>query len=106
MLDYRNHLKKILQKTGGDEKSLANSLTAIKLIINMAEGGQTLAAPKKKAKEHLDPATQRQIKQLLTGLTQLIKRPGDAAAKKSSLSALRRLTFVPDVGQELSLIHI
>lgn len=100
MLDYRDHLKKILQKTSGDEKSLANSLTAIKLIINMAEGGQTLAAPKKKAKEHLDPATQRQIKQLLTGLTQLIKRPGDAAAKKSSLSALRRLTFVPDVGQE------
>lgn len=100
MLDYRDHLKKILQKTDGDEKSLANSLTAIKVIINMAEGEQTVAAPKKAPKEKTDPAAKKQIRQLLTGLTQLIKEPGDPAAKKSSLSALRRLTFLPRVGQE------
>ena len=39
MYDYRNNIKVILNKTEADDKSLANSLNAIKAIIAMADGG-------------------------------------------------------------------
>lgn len=39
MYDYRNNIKIILNKTDADDKSLANSLNAIKAILAMAEGG-------------------------------------------------------------------
>ena len=35
MFDYRNNLKRILNSTEGDEKSLKNSLNAIKLVLGM-----------------------------------------------------------------------
>lgn len=48
MYDYRNNIKIILNKTDADDKSLANSLNAIKAILAMAEGGTAeKAAPKK-----------------------------------------------------------
>lgn len=37
MYDYRNNIKIILNKTEADDKSLENSLSAIKAILNMAE---------------------------------------------------------------------
>ena len=35
MFDYRNNLKRILNSTEGDEKSLKNSLNSIKLVVGM-----------------------------------------------------------------------
>jgi hypothetical protein len=35
MFDYRNNLKRILNNTAGDEKSLQNSLNAIKVVLGM-----------------------------------------------------------------------
>ena len=54
MYDYRNNIKVILNKTEADDKSLANSLNAIKAIIAMADGGnvdkpKVKSAPKKNA---------------------------------------------------------
>lgn len=110
MYDYRNNIKIILNKTDADDKSLANSLNAIKAILAMAEGGTAeKAAPKKEAPKPKKMAnTQsiaqrnadlKQFKQLLMGLTELIETPGDEAAKKKSLEALHKITFVPGVGK-------
>lgn len=35
MFDYRNNLKRILNNTAGDDKSLQNSLNAIKVVLGM-----------------------------------------------------------------------
>lgn len=110
MYDYRNNIKIILNKTDADDKSLANSLNAIKAILAMAESGTAeKAAPKKEAPKPKKMAnTQsiaqrnadlKQFKQLLMGLTELIETPGDEAAKKKSLEALHKITFVPGVGK-------
>ena len=119
MYDYRNNIKIILNKTDADDKSLANSLNAIKAILAMAEGGTAgkaalkKEAPKPKKMANTQSIAQRnadlkQFKQLLMGLTELIETPGDEAAKKKSLEALHKITFVPGVGKRygLSLIHI
>ena len=47
MYDYRNNIKIILNKTDSDDRSLANSLNAIKAIIAMAEGESTESKSKK-----------------------------------------------------------
>lgn len=100
LLDYRNHLKRILQKTSGDDQSLKNGLTAIKAIIQMADDGQESTPIKTKNPSISDQNEQnKDIKRLLTGITQLIKTPGDPAAKKQALTALHKLTFVPGVGK-------
>lgn len=111
MYDYRNNIKIILNKTDADDKSLENSLNAIKAILTMAEGGAAeKIAPKKEAPKpkkkmaNTQSIAQRnadlkQFKQLLMGLTELIEAPGDDAAKKKSLEALHKLTFVPGVGK-------
>ncbi|MCI1523669.1 MAG: DUF2325 domain-containing protein, partial [Lactobacillus crispatus] len=110
MYDYRNNIKVILNKTEADDRSLENSLNAIKAIINMAEGGtaektnaKAIAQPKKKIANTQSIAQRnadlKQFKQLLTGLAQLIETPGDESAKKTSLEALHKLTFVPGVGK-------
>lgn len=100
VLDYRNHLKRILQKTNGDDQSLKNGLTAIKAIIQMADDGQESAPVKTKRPSIADNNAQnKEIKQLLSGLARLIKVPGDPAAKKQSLAALHKLTFVPGIGK-------
>lgn len=104
MLDYRNHLKRILQKTSGDDQSLKNGLTAIKAIIQMADDGQESTPIKTKKPSISDQNEQnKDIKRLLTGITQLIKTPGDPAAKKQALTALHKLTFVPGVAKILAL---
>lgn len=102
MLDYRNHLKQILQKTSSDDQSLQNSLTAIKAIINMVgDQKEQVKSPTSKTSSIPDRNKQdKEIKQLLRGLTQLIQTPGDPAAKKTSLEALHKLTFAPGVGKK------
>lgn len=109
MYDYRSNIKVILNKTDADDKSLANSLNAIKAIISMAEGGEVEQKPKNipsKPKKIVNTqsiaqrnADLKQFKQLLLGLTELIETPGDDTAKKKSLEALHKLTFVPGVGK-------
>ncbi|BAQ57018.1 sodium ATP synthase subunit [Lactobacillus acetotolerans] len=104
MFDYRNNLKRILNKTTGDDKSLQNSLNAIRVIIAMAGGNKDSNKPvKAKAVKKPDnsqsKANIKQVKQLIIALTKLIASPGDPAAKNSSLSALHQLTFVPDIGK-------
>lgn len=94
MYDYRNNLKIILNKTDADDKSLANSLNAIKAIIAMAEGNT--ANTQSIAQRNADL---KQFKNLLLGLTKLIEVPGDAGAKNESLAALHKLTFVSGVGK-------
>lgn len=94
MYDYRNNIKIILNKTEADDRSLENSLNAIKAIINMAEGGtaekpnaKAITQPKKKIANTQSIAQRnadlKQFKQLLTGLAQLIETPGDESAKKN-----------------------
>lgn len=48
MFDYRNNIKKILNNTSADDKSLQNSLNAIKAIINMT-GDEIKNAPRVKS---------------------------------------------------------
>ena len=43
MFDYRNNIKKILNNTSADDKSLQNSLNAIKAIINIGDYLKVLA---------------------------------------------------------------
>ena len=45
MFDYRNNLKRILNQTAGDEKSLKNGLAAIKLILGMTAVTDTNNSP-------------------------------------------------------------
>ncbi len=110
MYDYRNNIKIILNKTEADDKSLENSLSAIKAILNMAEDNtaeksetKSVTQPKNKIANTQSIAQRnadlKQFKQLLIGLTALIETPGDEKAKKSSLDALHKLTFVPGVGK-------
>ena len=110
MYDYRNNIKIILNKTEADDKSLENSLSAIKAILNMAEDNtaeksetESVTQPKNKIANTQSIAQRnadlKQFKQLLIGLTALIETPGDEKAKKSSLDALHKLTFVPGVGK-------
>ncbi|RVU71666.1 MULTISPECIES: DUF2325 domain-containing protein [Lactobacillus] len=103
MFDYRNDLKRILQKTAGDDQSLQNSLTAIKAIIAMADDGKNTkpvkTKPVKTASIAQNNSNAKQVKQLLNGLTALIEAPGNPEAKKQTLSALHKLTFVPGVGK-------
>lgn len=100
MFDYRNNLKRILQQTAADDRSLQNSLAAIKLVLGMADNGNksaqksASAAPAKTL-----PASSQNFANLLTGLTNLIAKPGDEEAKEQSLRALRKLTFAPAFGQ-------
>ena len=92
MNDYRNNIKVILNKTEADDKSLANSLNAIKAIIAMADGGnvdkpKVKSAPKKNANTQSIAqrnADLKQFKQLLMGLTNLIETPGNEKAKKTN----------------------
>lgn len=102
MFDYRNNLKTILQKTGSDQQSLKNSLTAIKVVLGMTDDKENLSFTKPKKQETSiaqNNANAKQVKQLILGLTKLITVPGDPDAKNSSLSALHKLTFVPGVGK-------
>lgn len=94
MFDYRNNLKRILQNTSADDRSLQNGLAAIKLVIGMADQDQH---PAKQTTSQ--PAVSQNLINLLTGLTNLIAKPGDAGAKKQSLRALRKLTFEPAFGK-------
>lgn len=88
MFDYRNNLKRILNNTEGDEKSLKNSLNAIKLVL-----GMTGESNENGADGELDPKVIAQINTFLQGITKLIEHPGNKDAKKTALGALHKLTF-------------
>ena len=68
MFDYRNNLKRILNSTEGDEKSLKNSLNAIKLVLGMTGESSEIAAA-----SELDPKVIAQINTFLQGITKLIE---------------------------------
>lgn len=88
MFDYRNNLKRILNSTEGDEKSLKNSLNAIKLVV-----GMTGESSERATGGELDPKIIAQINTFLQGITKLIEHPGNKDAKKTALGALHKLTF-------------
>ena len=88
MFDCRNNLKRILNSTEGDEKSLKNSLNAIKLVL-----GMTGESSERVTGGELDPKIIAQINTFLQGITKLIEHPGNKDAKKTALGALHKLTF-------------
>lgn len=98
MYDYRNNLKIILNKTTGDDKSLQNSLNAIKAIIGMTN--DDVAPAPKKSKPQNNQQNDELVRTLLQGIARLLESPGDEAAKKASSGALHKLTFVPGVSKK------
>lgn len=101
MFDYRNNLKRILNNTEGDEKSLQNGLNAIKAIIKMTGDEDTVAhsAPKKVSISKQNENS-KEVRNLLSSITKLIESPGDPLTKKSAVSAIHKLTFVPGMGKK------
>lgn len=98
MFDYRNNLKRILNQTEGDDKSLRNSLNAIMLVLQMT--GEDLEVKndgKKESSSTLDDKTISQIQTLLSGLTGLLNKPGDSKAKQTASSTIHKLTFDREV---------
>ena len=88
MFDYRNNLKRILNSTEGDEKSLKNSLNAIKLVL-----GMTGESSERVTGGELDPKIIAQINTFFFFFSKLIEHPGNKDAKKTALGALHKLTF-------------
>ena len=103
MFDYRNNLKRILNNTAGDDKSLKNSLNAIKVVLGMTGEAESTSANNK-----MDDKVIAQINTFLQGITTLIERPGDKNAKKIALGALHKLTFDHNIatnfGKKLGLL--
>lgn len=103
MFDYRNNLKRILNNTAGDEKSLQNSLNAIKVVLGMTGEGESTPSSNK-----MDAKVVAQINTFLQGITKLIERPGDKNAKSTALGVLHKLTFDHDIaanfGKQLGLL--
>ena len=93
MFDYRNNLKRILQNTAGDEKSLKNGLAAIKTVLQMTvdEVDQTAVSTDNEEVEL--------VKNLLDELTRLLQVPGDEEAKDKAISNIHKLTFVKGVAK-------
>lgn len=104
MFDYRNNLKTILNKTQGDDRSLQNSLSAIKTIIGMADSNADITPTTKKMPNtdgvSMTSETENQIKMLINNLALLIEVPGDKVAKTNSLNALHKLTFTAGIGKK------
>lgn len=76
MFDYRNNLKRILQQTTADDRSLQNSLAAIKLVLGMADDGDKPAQKSTSvASAKTLPAVSTNFANLLTGLTSLLDQP-------------------------------
>lgn len=98
MFDYRNNLKRILNQTAGDEKSLKNGLAAIKLILGMTDNADQRSSTGK-VKNTIDVDLQ-QLNLLLTSLTQLIKNPANISAKNTALSATQKLTLAQGINKE------
>lgn len=103
MFDYRNNLKRILNNTAGDDKSLQNSLNAIKVVLGMTGEAESPSVNNK-----MDDKVIAQINTFLQGITTLIERPGDKNAKKIALGALHKLTFDHNIatnfGKKLGLL--
>lgn len=98
MFDYRNNLKRILNQTAGDEKSLKNGLAAIKLILGMTADTATNNSPES-AKNNVEVDFQ-QLNLLLKSLTRFISNTADLSAKNSALSAIQQLTLAPSINKE------
>ena len=98
MFDYRNNLKRILNQTGGDEKSLKNGLAAIKLILGMTDNADQKNSTGK-VKNTIEVDLQ-QLNLLLTSLTQLITNPANISAKNTALSAVQKLTLAQGINKE------
>lgn len=100
MLDYRNHLKRILQQTSGDQRSLANGLAAIRALIALADPQAASGSSVSRKKQNADIHKARtDIKQLLGALSMLLQEPGKASAKQAALTALHQLTFIPNLSK-------
>lgn len=99
MFDYRNNLKTILKNTKNDEKSLKNSLNAIKSIIQMTDVNNLDKRKSIYEKEMDSNKVDNEINNLLESLIKLIQNPGNSQDKKSTLSAIHQLTFNPAIGK-------
>lgn len=104
MFDYRNNIKRILMKTEGDDKSLQNSLNAIKAIIAMADGNEEKSKNTPVKNKPVRSIAQnnhanKEVRKLILQLATLIENPGDKNAKSTSLSLLHKLTFTPGIGK-------
>lgn len=90
-------------KTDGDDKSLKNSLVAIKTIINMVDENPDSSKDNSNKVKSKKIAQQnhanKEVRNLILQLANLIENPGDKNAKNASLSALHKLTFEPGVGK-------
>ncbi len=95
MFDYRNNLKRILNQTAGDDKSLKNGIAAIKLILGMTDEQTATVTAKNNIEVDLE-----QLNLLLTSLARLIKNPGDIASKNTALSAIQKLTLAPNINKK------
>ncbi|QNQ82071.1 DUF2325 domain-containing protein [Lactobacillus sp. PV012] len=103
MYDYRNNLKRILNKTAGDDKSLQNSLSAIKAILAMAEGGEVVSTQVVPKKEKSSDHNQEKIQlfnSLLNNIAELIASPGNEKAKKEASGAIHKLTFFGGISKK------
>lgn len=99
MFDYRNNLKRILNQTAGDDKSLKNGIAAIKLILGMTDEQTATVTAKNNIEVDLE-----QLNLLLTSLARLIKNPGDIASKNTALSAIQKLTLAPNINKNIAKI--
>lgn len=111
MYDYRNNLKSILNKTEADDKSLQNSLSAIKAILAMAEGGEVVTKQPVQSKEKDKDNSQEKVQlfnSLLNGVAELIASPGNEEAKKKASQAIHKLTFFGGISKKYgkSLGHL
>lgn len=95
MFDYRNNLKRIINQTAGDDKSLKNGIAAIKLILGMTDEQTATVTAKNNIEVDLE-----QLNLLLTSLAGLIKNSGDIASKNTALSAIQKLTLAPNINKK------
>ncbi|BDR60708.1 DUF2325 domain-containing protein [Lactobacillus xylocopicola] len=93
MFDYRNHLKQILERTTGDDRSLRNGLAAIKLLLGLADDESGATAANRSPEIRVDQA---QLNHLLTSLTKLVQNPADASAQNVAIRALHQLMQAPE----------
>lgn len=99
MLDYRNHIKTILNQTSGDDKSLKNSLNAIKLVLQMSENGQEDELEEASNSKPASPKKDKDIQKFILNLADFIGDPENSKIKKRAISALHKILFNQEIGQ-------
>lgn len=99
MFDYRNSIKRILQATAGDDRSLRNSRSAIQAVLGMTGSTKPAKEPTPHKSVSSSSLSSDSFGKLLEAVTDLIDQPGDEGAKDRALKELHKLTFVPAFGK-------